>query len=87
LNYLPTLCAKEGGNSFLMNAVTALGLVGLASKKHDQGTLNAARLKYASALRELNEALTSSDGTLSDQALTTVFLMGLYEVRSKFQRF
>ena len=80
LNYLPNLCMNEDGRSFLMDTVTSLGLVGLAMKKHDRNALNNAQLKYASALRELNVALTSSDGALTDQALTTVFLMGLYEV-------
>jgi hypothetical protein len=82
LNYLPNLCTNDGGYSFLIDAVTSLGLIGLAMKKQNQNALNTAHLKYASALRELNIALMSREGALTDQVLTTVFLMGLFEVRS-----
>ena len=80
LDYLPGLCANEVANSFLMQAVTALGLVGLAMKTHDSNVLISARQDYASALNQLNVALTSKERALTDQALTTVFLLGLYEV-------
>lgn len=80
LNYLPSLCENEGMGSFLMDAITSLGLVGIAMRKQDSNALNLARLKYASALNQLNVALTSNEGALTDQALTTVFLLGLYEV-------
>ena len=83
LDFLPSLCISEDGGSFLMDAVASLGLAGLGMRKHDPNALDSARLKYASALRELNTALTSKDGALTDQALTTVFLMGLYEVCPK----
>jgi hypothetical protein len=80
LNYLPGLFENEVTSSFLMDAVTSLGLVGLAMRRHDSSALNYARLKYASALNQLNVALTSKAEALTDQALTTVFLLGLYEV-------
>jgi hypothetical protein len=80
LDYLPGLCENSVTNSFLLEAVTALGLVGLAMKRHSSTDLNSARRNYVSALNQLNVTLTSKDGALTDQALTTVFLLGLYEV-------
>lgn len=80
LEYLPGLCENEVTNGFLTEAVTALGLVGLAMRRHDSSALNSARKNYASALNQLNVALTSKEGALTDHALITVFLLGLYEV-------
>jgi hypothetical protein len=82
LNYLPNLCANEAASNFLMDAVTSLGLFGLAMKRHDSNALTSARLKYASALSQLNIALTSNGRALTDQALATVFLLGLYETNT-----
>jgi hypothetical protein len=80
LEYLPKLCQNDVSNSFLMDAVTSLGLAGLAVRRHDSSALNFSRLKYSSALNQLNIALTSTENALTDQALITVFLLGLYEV-------
>lgn len=80
LNYLPSLCESEATNGFLRGTVTSLGLVGLAMRRRDLSVMNSARTKYASALSQLNVALTRKDGAFTDQALTTVFLLGLHEV-------
>ena len=80
LSYLPSLCESDALGGFLRDTVTSLGLVGLAMRRRDTRIMNSARVKYASALNQLNVALTYGEGAFTDQALTTVFLLGLYEV-------
>ena len=80
LDYLPSLCEDYSADSFLLQAVTALGSFGLGMKRRDFSALNSAQHNYSSALSQLNAALTRKEVALTDQVMTTVFLLGLYEV-------
>lgn len=85
LDHIPQL-AGASGNEPLVVTLTAVGLAGLANFKNDPFTMAAARQKYASALHLTNTILRDPVGVRTDQTLTIVILLSVFEVHSRLVR-
>ena len=79
LDELPAL-VKHYGNGALMATVTCVGMAGLANTRHAPQVMFAARQIYARALRLINAALRDPIESKTDQTLSAVLLLGLFEV-------
>ena len=73
---------KASGNETLVAALTSVGMAGLANVKNDPCVMAAAREKYAAALQLTNLALQDPGSVWTDQTLTSVLLLGIFEVQS-----
>lgn len=80
LSDLPNVYKKAPPNSSLSTIVSCLGMAGLSSSKNAPGIMRSAASNYSSVLRSINASLIDPAEAKSDETLTTVLLMGLYEV-------
>ena len=80
LDELPAL-VQRWGNGALMTTITSVGLAGLSNTKHAPQVMVTARQIYARALRLTNAALRDPIESKTDQTLSAVMLLGLFEVR------
>lgn len=70
------------GNDTLVVTLTAVGMAGLANLKNDPGMMAAARQNYVTALHLTNAALQDAVSVRTDQTLTAVILLGVFEVHN-----
>ncbi|KAK9428135.1 hypothetical protein V1505DRAFT_395482 [Lipomyces doorenjongii] len=66
-------------NSVILEAMTSVGLAGLANIKNDGGLMVVARRKYLSALRMTMASIHDSVQVLFSQTLRAVILLGIFE--------
>lgn len=64
----------------LQVAMGAVGLAGLSNQRNDSSLMNKARNEYAMALRMTKNRLADPLRCKQDRTLTTVALLGLFEV-------
>ncbi len=76
---VPTLIQCPG-NGALSATVASVGMAGLANTKFAPQVMIAARQTYARALRLINAALRDPIETKTNQTLSAVLLLGLFEV-------
>jgi hypothetical protein len=79
-SYLPGMCNDLPAGSALSEIITSLGLAGIANSKTDMQLMISANVKYTSALHTISVALRDAEEAKTDQTLTAVMLLGLYEV-------
>ena len=80
LDHIPSLFGASG-DELLTVTITAVGMASISSLKNDPHLMAAARKKYISALRVTNAALQNPVSARTDQTLTAVVLLGIFEVR------
>jgi hypothetical protein len=85
-DYLPALYRRSQPESILADAVTALGLVGIANSTRDSALLNKAVLKYGAIARAVSERLGVVKLAKQDDILISVLLLGLFEVSLIFSK-
>ena len=68
------------GSKMTRDAKICLGLAGLANVRHDQSIMELARSKYASALRQIIEALRNPVETKEDGTFGAVAMLAMFEV-------
>ena len=81
LDHVPGLFGACG-NDTLVVTLTAVGMAALANLKSDPGMMAAARQNYVTALHLTNAALQDTVGVRTDQTLTAVILLGIFEVHN-----
>jgi hypothetical protein len=79
-DYLPAFYRRSQPGSILADAVTALGLVGIANSTRDSALLNKAVLKYGATARAVSDRLGIVELAKQDDVLISVLLLGLFEV-------
>jgi hypothetical protein len=79
-DYLPAFYRRSQPGSILVDAVTALGLVGIANSTRDSALLNKAVLKYGATARAVSDRLGIVELAKQDDVLISVLLLGLFEV-------
>jgi hypothetical protein len=80
-SYLPSVYSTLPAGSALSEAITSLGMAGIANSKKDTRLMINANFKYTSALYNVNAALRDPEEAKTDQTLVAVMLLGLFEVR------
>ena len=80
--YVPSVYSTLPAGCALAEAITSLGMAGIANSKKDTRLMINANFKYTSALRTVNAALRDPCEAKTDQTLVAVMLLGLFEVRS-----
>lgn len=85
-DYLPALYRRSQPGSILADAVTALGLVGIANSTRDSALLNKAVLKYGATARAVSDRLGVIELAKQDDILISVLLLGLFEVSVIFSK-
>ena len=63
-----------------MATIASVGMAGISNVKKDPHLMAAARQKYISALRMTNIALQDPVSARTDQTLTAIVLLGIFEV-------
>ncbi|KAK2001371.1 hypothetical protein LX36DRAFT_653440 [Colletotrichum falcatum] len=78
--YLPRLCPYGLQNNDAMSAsILAASFASLSLKVSDPRMMKLARIHYASALSQTNQALSSPKRAVEDGTLAAVLLLGLFE--------
>ncbi len=77
---LPSVYSALPAGSALGEAITSLGMAGIANCKRDMRLMINANFKYTSALHTINAALRDPEEAKTDQTLGAVMLLGLFEV-------
>ncbi len=85
-DYLPAFYRRSQTGSILADAVTALGLVGIANSTRDSALLNKAVLKYGATARAVSDKLGVVELAKQDDILISVLLLGLFEVSLMFRK-
>jgi hypothetical protein len=85
-DYLPAFYRRSQPGSILADAVTALGLVGIANSTRDSALLNKAVLKYGATARAVSDRLGVVELAKQDDILISVLLLGLFEVSLIFSK-
>jgi hypothetical protein len=80
LDFLPAMYDHSKSNDALTAVITAVGIACLSNILVAPEMMDAARNKYALALRLINAALQDPSKAITDQTCTAVILFGLYEV-------
>jgi hypothetical protein len=78
MDHLPKMSQTSGGP--LSAAISSVGMACLSNVTNSSDVMFAARQEYASAVRLTNMALQDPVQTKSDGMLTTVMLLGMFEV-------
>ena len=86
LDELPTLIQCPG-NGALVATVTSVGMAALSNTKSAPQVMVAARQSYAKALRLINAALRDPVESKTDQTLSAILLLGLFEVSCSVKYF
>jgi hypothetical protein len=79
-SYVPSVYGTVPEGSALGEAITSLGMAGIANSKKDTKLMINANFKYTSALHTINAALRDPYEAKTDQTLVAVMLLGLFEV-------
>jgi hypothetical protein len=79
-SYIPSVYSTVPEGSALGEAITSLGMAGIANSKKDTKLMINANFKYTSALHTINAALRDPHEAKTDQTLVAVMLLGLFEV-------
>lgn len=79
-DYLPNFYQQPGHHEHFYLSLYAVGLAGYSAAARSPELLKAARVKYVSAIRQVNSALTSSEMARKDSTLISVMLLGMFEV-------
>lgn len=80
LEYLSDIYGTEEIGSALADAVSSLGMVGLANFWKAPNINLTARFKYSTAVKTLSAQLRHTEEAKADQTLVATILLGLYEV-------
>ncbi|KAK6225296.1 C6 zinc finger transcription factor [Colletotrichum tabaci] len=79
-DYLPELCPYGlTGNNAMSASLLATSFASLSLKMSDPRMMKQARVQYASALSQTNQALSSPKLAVEDSTLAAVLLLGLFE--------
>lgn len=79
-DYLPKLCPYGlTGNDAMSASILAASFASLSLKISDPKLMKQARVQYASALCQTNQALSSPKLAVEDSTLAAVLLLGLFE--------
>jgi hypothetical protein len=78
-DYLPALYRRSQPGSVLVDAVMALGMVGIANSNRDSALLNKAIVKYSATARAVSSRLGEIELAKQDDILISVLLLGLFE--------
>jgi hypothetical protein len=78
--YLSSIYTNQTIGISLRQAVSAVGLAGLANFWRAPNIMAKAKSAYCSALRLVNSRLGNIEEAKSDQTLVAIILLGLYEV-------
>ncbi|KAF4620230.1 hypothetical protein G7Y89_g14589 [Cudoniella acicularis] len=84
--YVYAIYANQTVGIPLRQAVTAIGLAGLANFWSAPNIMAKANGAYCSALRLVNSGLGNIEEAKSDQALVAIILLGLYEINTSSGR-
>jgi len=79
-SYQPSVYNTLPAGSALSEAITSLGMAGIADARRDTRLMIKANFKYTSALRSVSAALRDPEEAKTDQTLVAVMLLGLFEV-------
>jgi hypothetical protein len=79
-SYAPSVYSTLPAGCALTEAITSLGMAGIANSKKDTRLMINANIKYTSALHTINAALRDPYESRTDQTLVAVMLLGLFEV-------
>jgi len=79
-SYAPSVYSTLTAGCALAEAITSLGMAGIAHSKKDTRLMINANIKYTSALHTINAALRDPYESKTDQTLVAVMLLGLFEV-------
>lgn len=79
-DYLPAVYSQSRNNDILMDAVSAIGLAGLANYRRENHVMIRANLKYGRAVQNMSASLAKMERVKDDQTLIAVMLLGIYEV-------
>jgi Fungal specific transcription factor domain len=82
LEFLPDLHEASNETSCLKPSLAAVSYANLANQSSIPWMSVQARHSYGEALRSINSALRDPEQVTTDETLTAVFLLGLFEVRS-----
>jgi hypothetical protein len=77
---LPCVYNARPIGSALGEIIISLGMAGMSDFKKDAKLMIDANIKYMSALHNISAALRDKEEAKTDQILTSVMLLGLYEV-------
>ena len=77
---LPTIYRHDSSFSALPKIIEAIGLAGISNVKQAPELMVAAGQKYARVLRAINASIQDSKEASTDQTLTAVMLLALFEV-------
>lgn len=79
--FLPDLCLEHPEATYLSEAIKACSLSNMANRSSLGKLVQRARKYYGSSLLQLNAALADPKLAVSDEVLSTITLLALYEVR------
>ena len=80
-DYLPSFYLRNGSShSELQKSIEAVGLAGYAKALRRADLLQPATKKYISAIREINNALSSQTSAGQDSTFVSVMLLAMFEV-------
>lgn len=82
LEFLPDLYGASNETSCLKPSLAAVSYANLTNQSSIPWMSVQARHSYGEALRSINSALRDPEQATTDETLTAVFLLGLFEVRS-----
>jgi hypothetical protein len=82
-NYLQDIFARDKVDQAICDGISALGFAGLSNLWQDPTIMNAATIKYTSALERTRSRLANCDDAKSDQTFAAVKLLAAYEVCAK----
>jgi hypothetical protein len=80
LDFLPDMYATGNKIACFQQALPAVALASVAQQMHHHDLLLESKRRYGRALRALSSAIQVPKTAKSDEVLTTVFLLGLFEV-------
>ena len=86
LNFLPELYGRAAESSLLTVAVLAASYANIAQKLDRHDITIKAMSNYRKALRQVSTVLSEKRESTSDMTMTSIMLLGLYEVNMGIQR-
>ena len=80
LDFLPDMLSKSGTHSAIQHASTAVSRMTLADRYSGLDARLQTTDEYARALKSVSDTMCDPEAAVQDEAVTAVWLLGLYEV-------
>ena len=81
---LPPLYQQNSSFGVLPKIIDAIGLAGISNMKRSPDLMVSAGREYAKALRAINASIQDPRKAITDETLTAIMLLGLFEVLIAF---